>query len=122
MILEWSAAKGCLSRRWLKSASATMRAAILGRGTLRDPCRGGDKGKAARRRLSWKLGPPPRGRRRSHVLEHHPTEARTADLRGAVHEAGEIVGDLLRQDRFLERADDQVRGLGPAHVTQHHLG
>ena len=40
----------------------------------------------------------------------------------AVHQAGEVVGDLLVGDRGSERADDQVGGLDPAHVAQHHLG
>src|SRR5687767_3545028 len=107
MILERSAAKGCLSRRLWEGGCATMRAAILGCG----------KGWAFGARKKPPGGGLARERRGSHVVDHHLAEARAADLRGPVHEAGEVVGHLLRQDRLLERADDQVGRLRPAHVA-----
>jgi hypothetical protein len=33
-----------------------------------------------------------------HVVDHHLAEARAAHLGGAVHQAGEVVGDLLAGD------------------------
>ena len=41
--------------------------------------------------------------------------------RGALHQAGEVVGHDLRLDGGLEARDDAVGRLGPAHVAQHHL-
>ena len=39
-----------------------------------------------------------------------------------VHQPREVVRDLLVGDRGAERVDDQVRGLDPAQVAEHHLG
>ena len=57
-----------------------------------------------------------------HVVDHDLAKAGAADLGRAFHEAGEVIGDLLGLDGFFHRADDQVGGLGPAHVAQHHFG
>ena len=57
-----------------------------------------------------------------HVVDHHLAEAGAADLGGAIHQAGKVVGDFLALDGFFHGADDQVGGGGPAHVAQHHVG
>ena len=51
---------------------------------------------------------------RSHVVDHHLAEAGARHLGRAVEEAGEVVGDLLRENRLLHRLDDQVGGIGIA--------
>jgi hypothetical protein len=40
---------------------------------------------------------------------------------GAFHLAGEVVGDGLAADGAVEALDDEVGGLDPAHVAEHHL-
>src|SRR3990167_5373191 len=56
-----------------------------------------------------------------HVLDDRRAELRALHLFGALHEAREVVGDHLGLDGLLERRDDPVRRVGPAHVAQHHL-
>ena len=38
-----------------------------------------------------------------------------------LHEAGEVVGDLLGADGAIETLEDEVGRLGPSEVTEHHL-
>ena len=46
-------------------------------------------------------------------------ELRALDLGGAVHQAGEVVGDDLVGDGRLERAHDVGGRVGPAEVLEH---
>jgi len=43
-----------------------------------------------------------------------------ANFGGPFHLAGEVVGDNLLGDGFLKGVADEVGGLSPAHVFQHH--
>src|SRR5882672_4574717 len=56
-----------------------------------------------------------------HVLDDGGAELRALDFLRAVHEPREIVRHDLLPDGRLQRGDDPVRRLRPAHVTQHHL-
>src|SRR4029453_14469315 len=57
----------------------------------------------------------------SHVCDDVIAELAALDLRGAFHQAREIVGHPLAADRAIQTLDDQVRSLVPAHVAKHHL-
>src|SRR5262245_4166868 len=57
----------------------------------------------------------------SHVRDDLVAELAALDLARALHQAGEVVGDVLARDGPVHALDDQVGGLGPAHVAQHHL-
>src|SRR5919107_5734938 len=57
---------------------------------------------------------------RLHVGDHRVGELRGLQLGRVVHLARQIVGDLLLLNRLLEPLLDQVRGLRPAHVAEHH--
>jgi hypothetical protein len=57
-----------------------------------------------------------------HVVDHHLPEAGAADLGGALHQAGKVVGNFLALDGFFHGADDQVGAGGQAHVAQHPVG
>ncbi len=48
-------------------------------------------------------------------------EGGTADLLGAFHLAGEIVGHFLAGDGAVETLEDQVGGFVPAQVAEHHF-
>ena len=56
-----------------------------------------------------------------HVFDHDVAEARARHLGRAFHQAGEVVGHLLRRDRLFHRGNDQVSRFDPAHVAQHHF-
>src|SRR6266446_2911686 len=56
-----------------------------------------------------------------HVLDDGGAELRALHFFRALHEAREVVGDHPGLDRLLQRTDNQVRGVRPAHVAQHHL-
>src|SRR3989454_12519734 len=56
-----------------------------------------------------------------HVLDDDGPELRALDFLRALHEPREVVGHHLLPDGRLERGDDPVRRLRPAHVAQHHL-
>src|SRR5713101_6487163 len=56
-----------------------------------------------------------------HVLDDGGAELRALDFLRALHEPGEVVGHHLLPDGRLQRGDDPVGGLRPAHVAQHHL-
>ena len=42
------------------------------------------------------------------MVDHHLAKAGAADLGGALHQAGKVVGNLLALDGFFHGADDQV--------------
>src|SRR5712692_4264011 len=56
-----------------------------------------------------------------HVLDDGAAERRALDFLRAVHEPREIVRHDLLPDGRLQRGDDPVSRLRPAHVAQHHL-
>src|SRR5712691_1889482 len=56
-----------------------------------------------------------------HVLDDGGAKLRALDFLGALHEPREVVGHHLLPDGHLQRGDDPVRRLRPAHVAQHHL-
>src|SRR5512134_3424840 len=56
-----------------------------------------------------------------HALDDRRPELRALHLLRALHEPREVVGDDLFLDGLLEAGDDPVRGVGPAHVAEHHL-
>jgi hypothetical protein len=56
----------------------------------------------------------------AHRGDDRVAEARAGDLGRARHLAGEVVRDRLRADRLLDAGDDELRGLVPAHVLEHH--
>src|SRR5215470_4036862 len=56
-----------------------------------------------------------------HVLDDGGAELRALDLFGTLHESREVVRHHLLPDGRLQRGDDAIRGLRPAHVAQHHL-
>jgi hypothetical protein len=55
------------------------------------------------------------------VLDDLVRELAALHFGGAVHQAGEVVGDALAGDGLVHAGDDRVGGFGPAHVAQHHL-
>ncbi len=57
----------------------------------------------------------------SEVNDHYLAETRTADLRGAVHQACEVIGYFLGRNGLFHRVNDEVGCLNPTHVTQHHF-
>src|SRR5258705_9946060 len=58
---------------------------------------------------------------RSHMLDHIISELRALDLGRSLHLAGEIVGDALGSNRAVQSLQDQIGGLAPADVAEHHL-
>src|SRR5580704_15401562 len=56
-----------------------------------------------------------------HVLDDRVTELSGADLRGALHQPREVVGHPPAADRAVYPLDDQIRGLDPPDVPEHHL-
>src|SRR5262245_39392751 len=58
---------------------------------------------------------------RLHFADDRLPELGALHERRALHETMEVVRDRLGRDRALHAADDRVRGLGPAEVTEHHL-
>ena len=60
-------------------------------------------------------------RKESHVGDHVVTEGRALDLGRTLHEAGEVVGDLLGTDGAIEALEDEVGRLDPTEVAEHHL-
>src|SRR5688572_17183280 len=63
--------------------------------------------------------PPAEGVLRSETVDDGRGELGGLDLGGALHEAGEVVGDHLVGDGGLEGADDVVGGTLPAEVLEH---
>ena len=57
----------------------------------------------------------------SHVGDDRVAELRCPHLGGVVCQPGKVVCDGLGRDGSLQAVDDQVRGLVPAEVSQHHL-
>src|SRR5580765_7034894 len=58
---------------------------------------------------------------RLHIVDDGVGELRRLQFRRTVHQAREIVGDALGGDRAVHPLHDQIAGLTPAEVTQHHL-
>jgi len=58
---------------------------------------------------------------RSHVSDDVVAKLGALDLGGTFHEAGEVVGDLLRSNGTVEAFDDEIRGFIPTHVAEHHF-
>src|SRR5262245_11078865 len=56
-----------------------------------------------------------------HACDDAIAELRAFDFGGTVHQAREIVRDGLRRNGAVHSLDDKIRGLGPAHVPQHHF-
>src|SRR3989475_8880856 len=56
-----------------------------------------------------------------HVLDDGGAELRALHFSRTVHQAREVVGDHPGLDRLLQRTDNQVRRVRPAHVAQHHF-
>src|SRR5215813_5117499 len=56
-----------------------------------------------------------------HVLNDGRAELRALHFPGALHQPREVVRDHLGLDRLLEPRNDAIRGVGPAHVAEHHL-
>src|SRR5438552_903946 len=56
----------------------------------------------------------------SHIPDDGIPELGRLQLRGALHLARQVVGDLLLGDRLLEAAFDEGRCLGPPEVVEHH--
>ena len=48
-------------------------------------------------------------------------ELRAFDLRGAFHQAGEVVGDFLGSDSAIQALNNEVSSFGPAEVAEHHF-
>jgi len=57
----------------------------------------------------------------SHRLDDGIAEGGAFDFGGAFHLAGEVVGDGLCTDGAVHALDDEVGGLGPAEVAEHHF-
>src|SRR5690242_10827404 len=57
----------------------------------------------------------------SHVADDAIAELGAFDFSGSLHQPREIVGDRLCRNGAVHALDDQIRGLAPAHVTQHHF-
>src|SRR4029079_936661 len=55
-----------------------------------------------------------------HVDDDGVRELRCLELGGPFHLAGEVVGDFLLFDRALETGLDQIRGIRPAQIAEHH--
>ena len=58
---------------------------------------------------------------RVHVLDNGVAELGALHFACSIHQAGEIVGHRPGPDRLVHRRQEQVGGLGPAHVAEHHL-
>src|SRR3954469_8657081 len=56
-----------------------------------------------------------------HIANHCVGELGCLELGGAGHQPREVVGDLLGGDRAIHALDEQIGGLHPSHVAQHHL-
>ena len=46
---------------------------------------------------------------------------RALDLAGVIHEASKVISDPFRADGAIYTLEDEVGGLGPAKVAQHHF-
>ena len=57
-----------------------------------------------------------------HPLDQCLAEARARHLCRSRHQPGEVVGHNFVRDRLFQALDDQLGGLFPTHVHQHHLG
>src|SRR5687767_1809654 len=58
---------------------------------------------------------------RSHAGDHRVGELGRADLGGPFHQSREVVRHTPRRDGAIHALDDEVRGLAPSEVTQHHF-
>src|SRR5215470_4257133 len=58
---------------------------------------------------------------RLHAVDDGRPELRALHFLGALHEAGEVVGDDLLGQRLLDAGIDAIGRLRPAHVAEHHL-
>ena len=56
-----------------------------------------------------------------HVVNQCISEFATFYFRGALHQAGKIVGHSLAGDGFVHRRENAIGGLAPAQVAQHHF-
>src|SRR3979490_1120905 len=56
-----------------------------------------------------------------HVFDHRVRELGRLQLGRAFHEAREVVGHALGGDGAVHPLHDEVRGLGPPEVPEHHL-
>src|SRR5262249_34755302 len=56
-----------------------------------------------------------------HVFDDGAPELRRLQLGRIVHQPREVVGHVLGADRGIHALDDEVRGLVPTEVPQHHL-
>src|SRR5438045_1535710 len=56
-----------------------------------------------------------------HVIDDGTPELRRLQFLRAVHEAGEVVRHRFGADRAVHALHDQVSGLVPAHVAEHHF-
>src|SRR5215470_9366026 len=58
---------------------------------------------------------------RLHAVDDGRPELRALHFLGALHEAGEVIGDDLLGQRLLDAGVDAIGRLRPAHVAEHHL-
>src|SRR5689334_11580534 len=66
------------------------------------------------------IAPAPR-LRRLHVSDDGVAKLAALHFRGALHQPRKVIGDRAGPDGAFHALDDQVGGLAPAHVAQHHL-
>src|SRR6266508_3928949 len=65
--------------------------------------------------------PPWGGVPASHVADHDTPELATRELPRPFHEPGEVIRHGLAADPAIHASEDQIGGLRPAQVAQHHL-
>src|SRR6266849_6215185 len=58
---------------------------------------------------------------RGHALDDGAAELRALHFPGALHQAGEVVGDDLLLDGLLQAGHETVGRIRPAQVAEHHL-